>query len=227
VSRTAPISAERVPERAAESDHGVVRAIWSVLRRPVPPECRGDLFFGWVILIVFLVQVMTGIMLSIYFEPSPATVADSVQFIMRDVDWGWLVRGVHHWASHTLIVLVALHLLSLFVRGRYRGVGSPIWYVGVLVLYLTAALTYTGDLLTWDQEAYWRVSRALDRFATFGTVGEWLAYVARGGEEVTATTLSRTYTAHGMFLPWLMFVLLVTNLWFLARMIRSWRGDGR
>jgi quinol-cytochrome oxidoreductase complex cytochrome b subunit len=212
---------------SAEEGHGVVRAIWGVLRRPIPPEHRRELFFGWVILIVFLLQVLTGILLSIYYEPSPAAVAESVQFIMRDVDWGWLVRGVHHWASHALIVIVALHVLSLFVRGRYRGAASPGWYAGVLVLFLTVASTYTGELLTWSQQAYWRVSRALDDFASLGALFENAAYVARGGDEVTATTLSRTYTAHGMFLPWLLFVLLVSNLWFLARRIHVWREGAR
>lgn len=212
---------------AEHRDHGVVRAVWAVLRRPVPPEHRRDLFFGWVILILFLLQVLTGILLSIYFEPSPATVAESVQFLMRDVDWGWLVRGVHHWASQLMIVIVSVHLLSLLVRGRYRGEGSPSWYAAALVLFLTLALTYSGELLAWDQETYWRVTRALEGLASFGAIGKGLAYVARGGDDVTATTLSRTYTAHGMFLPWLVFVTLVANLWFLARRIQGWGGGVR
>lgn len=206
---------------------GVLQALWSVLRRPVPPEHRLDLFFGWVILILFLLQVLTGILLSIYFEPSPTTVAESVQFIMRDVDWGWLVRGVHHWAAHMLIVIVALHVLSLFVRARYRGEGSSGWYTAVLVLFLAVGLTYSGELLAWDHETYWRVTRALDGLASFGALGKALAYSARGGDDVTATTLSRTYTMHGMFLPWLVFVLLVANLWILARRIQGWRGGVR
>lgn len=212
---------------AGDSKPGVLRAVWSVLRRPVPPEHRRDLFFGWVILILFLLQVLTGILLSIYFEPSPATVADSVQFIMRDVDWGWLVRGVHHWAAQMMLVIVAAHLLSMLVRGRYRGEGSPNWYALVLVLSLTLLLTYSGELLAWDQETYWRVTRALEGLASFGALGNGLAYIARGGDEVTATTLSRTYTAHGMFLPWLVFVTLVANLWFLARRMQGWRGGLR
>lgn len=209
-----------------DKEHGVLRSLWSVLRRPVPPGHRADLFFGWVIVLVFLLQVLTGILMSIYFEPSPTTVADSVQFIMRDVDWGWLVRGVHHWASHALIVILALHLLIVFVRGRYRAAGSSNWYTGVLVLFLVVALTYSGELLSWDHEAYWRVTRALERVESFGSLGSALAYIVRGGDSVTATTLSRTYTAHGMFLPWLVFVLLMANLWFLARRIQSRRGGG-
>jgi ubiquinol-cytochrome c reductase cytochrome b subunit len=209
---------------AAERDHGLVRALWDVLRRPVPPEHRSDLFSGWALLSLFLVQVATGILLSIYYEPSPSAVAESVQFVMRDVAWGWLVRGVHHWASHALIVLSLLHLAWLFVRGRYRGLGAPNWYVGVLILGLAVALTYSGELLAWDQDTYWRASRALARLESFGSPGSALAHVLRGGDEVSATTLSRTYTAHGMFLPWLSFVLLVANLWFLARRIRAGVG---
>jgi quinol-cytochrome oxidoreductase complex cytochrome b subunit len=209
---------------AGQREHGVVRALWDLLRRPVPPEHRSDLFFGWALLSLFLVQVATGILLSIYYEPSPAAVAESVQFLMRDVDWGWLVRGVHHWASHALIILAALHLVWLFVRGRYRGPGAPNWYVGALVLGLAVSLTYSGGILAWDQETYWQVTRALSGLESFGSPGSALAHVLRGGDEVSATTLSRTYTLHGMFLPWLSFVLLVANLWFLGRRIHDARG---
>jgi quinol-cytochrome oxidoreductase complex cytochrome b subunit len=198
--------------------------LWDVLRRPVPPEYRGDLFFGWVLLTLFLVQVATGILLSIYYEPSPAAVAQSVEFLMRDVDWGWLLRGVHHWASHAMIVLVLVHLLWLFVRGRYRAAGAPGWTIAVLLLGLAVSMTYSGELLAWDQATYWRVTQALERLESFGTLGSALAHVARGGDEVSATTLSRTYTAHGMFLPWLAFVLLVANVGFLARRIRNVSG---
>jgi cytochrome b6 len=210
-----------------ETEHGLARAFWNLVRRPVPPEHTEALFFGWVILGLFLLQVLTGILLSIYFEPSPAAVAESVQFIMRDVGWGWLVRGVHNWAAQVLMLVVALYLVLLLVRGRYRGAGAPGWYVGVLVLFLAAFLTYTGELLAWDHERYWRVTSALQGLESLGALGDLLTHVVRGGDEVTATTLSRTYTAHGMFLPWLVFVLLVTNLWLVARRIHGWIGGAR
>ena len=208
----------------AEREHGVARALWDLARRPVPPQHTATLFLGWVILALFLLLVLTGILLSIYFEPSPAAVADSVQFIMRDVGWGWLVRGVHDWTAQVLMLVVAAYLLLLLARGSYRDAGAPAWYVGVLVLFLAAFLTYTGELLVWDQERYWRVAHALRGLESLGALGDLLTNVARGGDEVTATTLSRTYTAHGMFLPWLVFVLLVANLWLLARRIRGARG---
>jgi quinol-cytochrome oxidoreductase complex cytochrome b subunit len=206
---------------ARSSQHGVLQAVWSVLRSPVPPEFLIDLAFGWLILTLFLVQVVTGIMLSLYYQPSPPLVAESVQFIMRDVDWGWLIRGVHHWASHAMILLCALQIVRSFALGRYRGAGSPNWYVGLLVLALIVASTYSGELLTWDQVSYWRLSHALDRIGSLGSIGATFASIVRGGNEVTATTLSRTYSAHGLFLPWLAWMLLIANLWFLARRMKA------
>ncbi len=208
-------------------EQGVLRAVWSVLRSPVPPEQRVDLAFGWLILILFLLQVTTGILLSLYFQASPPMVDESVQFIMRDVDWGWLVRGVHHWASHAMIALCAFHVLRAFVRRTYRGAGSPNWYAGVLVLFVTVMSTYSGEILSWNQETYWRLTRALERLQSFGSLGNALAHIVRGGDEVTATTLSRTYSAHSLFLPWLVWMLLIANLWFLARRMRSRSGGVR
>lgn len=209
-------------ERAKEQ--GVLQAIWSVLRSPVPPEDLIDLAFGWLILIMFAVQVVTGIALSLYYQPSPPMVAESVQFIVRDVDWGWLIRGVHHWASHAMILLCAMHLVRVFAVGRYRGSDSPNWYAGVLVLTFAVACTYTGELLTWDQESYWRLKHALDLVASWGSAFGSFADIVRGGDEVTATTLARTYSAHSLLLPWLVWLFLLANLWFLARRMKSRRG---
>ncbi|MBI5432325.1 MAG: cytochrome b N-terminal domain-containing protein [Planctomycetes bacterium] len=208
-------------------EQGVLKAIWSALRIPVAPEHRGDLAFGWLILGLFFLQVFTGILLSLYYQPSPPMVAESVQYIMRDVDWGWLVRGVHHWTSHAMIVVCALHLLRAVITGSYRGAGTPNWYAGTLVMAVVLVATYTGDLLTWDQSSYWRLTGALSRIASFGSVGAFFADVARGGSEVNATTLSRTYSAHSLLLPWMIWVLLVANLWFLGRRLGVRRGGSR
>lgn len=202
------------------NEQGVLRAAWSVLRTPVPPAHRGDLAFGSLILIVFLVQVFTGILLSLYYQPSPPLVAESVQYLMRDVEWGWLVRGVHHWSSHALIALCAINLARMFLTGSYRGAGSPSWYAVVLALAVIVSTTYSGELLAWDDRAYWRMARTLGSIESLGSLGHFAADVMRGGSEVTATTLARTYSAHSQFLPWLVWTLLLGNLWFLARRIR-------
>jgi quinol-cytochrome oxidoreductase complex cytochrome b subunit len=208
---------------------GVLQAVWSLLRTPVPPQSRRDLAFGSLILIVFLVQVFTGILLSLYYHPSPPLVAESVQYLMRDVEWGWLVRGVHHWSSHTLIALCAINLVRMFLAGSYRGAGSPNWYVGVVVLAVIVSATYSGELLAWDDRAYWRIVRTLGWIESFGSFGHFTAGVMRGGNEISATTLARTYSAHSQFLPWLVWSLLLANLWFLARRhhLRQQAGGAR
>jgi quinol-cytochrome oxidoreductase complex cytochrome b subunit len=206
---------------------GVVHAIGSTLRTPVPPAFRAALAFGWILMALFLVQVFTGILLSLYYQPSPATVADSVQFIMRDVSWGWLVRGLHHWASHALIVLCVLHLLRMALRGGYHGSGAANWYAGCVVLALVVSLACIGGLLPWDNDAYWLLKRALGRLEQCGVLGHAISDVIRGGEQISGPTLSRLWSAHSLFLPWLVWVLLVANLWILARRIATHRGSAR
>ena len=203
---------------------GLFRTMGTVLRSPVPPAFRSALAVGWLVLLLFLVQVFTGILLSLYYQPSPATVAESVQFIMRDVDWGWLVRGLHHWAAHALILLLVGRLTYLMLRGRYHGGAATSWYLIILLLWLMVISTYSGELLAWDNEAYWRAVGVLDKIEVLPGIGHGLATILRGGEDVSATTLGRTYTAHSLFVPWLIWLLLVLNIWFLFRRIQARKG---
>jgi quinol-cytochrome oxidoreductase complex cytochrome b subunit len=195
------------------------------LRTPIPREFTLELLLVGLILVGFLTQVFTGILLTLYYQASPVTVADSVQFIMRDVSWGWLVRGLHHWSSSALIVLCALHLLHSLLLGRYRFGNAASWYVGWIVLALVTLLAFTGDLLLWDNQAYWRVERLLAEIESLPGFGPSLATMLRGGSQVCATTLSRTYSLHTLFVPWLVWMLLLTSsALFIARIRRRIGG---
>jgi quinol-cytochrome oxidoreductase complex cytochrome b subunit len=196
----------------------------SALRAPIPERVRADLGFGALITAMFLVEVFTGILLSLYYQPSPETVEASVQFIMRDVSWGWLVRGVHHWASGGLVALCVLHLLRVFIGARYRDGRAWLWYLGALALVFIAVSTFTGEILGWDNAAYWRVRGLLAQVESVPFVGRELADILRGGAEVSATTLSRTYSLHTMFVPWLVWMLLLANVALLVREVRRGRG---
>lgn len=205
-------------------DHGLLAMARAALRTPIPEHVRADLGFGALIIALFLVQVFTGIMLSLYYQPSPDSVSESVQFIMRDVSQGWLVRGLHHWASSGLVAMCALHLVRVFVGARYRNGRSWIWYIGALVLLLVIASTFTGEILGWDNAAYWRVRGLLEGLEELPLIGPGLADIVRGGPEVSATTLSRTYTVHAMFVPWLVWMLLIANLALIVRDMRRTSG---
>lgn len=205
--------------------YGLLGASWELLRRPVPPQRRGWLAFGWVIVILFLGQVVTGILLSFYYQPSPDLASESVKYVMRDVTWGWLLRGLHYWAGQAMIVAGLIQLVRVFVAGAYRGDGASHWWLGLLLMSLVLLFGFTGELLPWDAGAYWRISAALARVETVPWVGTELAAILRGGAEVTASTLSRTYSAHVMLLPWLAFILLVLDVWLLAARRRPGAGE--
>jgi quinol-cytochrome oxidoreductase complex cytochrome b subunit len=204
-------------------EQGVLQMTRVALRAPIPRDLRGDLGMGALIVALFLVQVFTGILLSLYYQPAPETVAESVQFIMRDVSWGWLFRGLHHWASSGLIVMCGFNLARILVGARYRG-RAWLWYLGVLALLCIVLSAFTGGLLVWDNQAFWRVRAILSDVETIPLIGAGLADILRGGADVSATTLSRTYSAHTLFVPWLIWMLLLVNLALIVRDVRRARG---
>ena len=103
----------------SRAEHGLGRTLWGVLRSPVPPRHRADLSFGLLLLFLFVVQVATGILLSFYYQPTPTAVSESIQRIVRDVDWGWLVRGLHHWTGQVAILVSAAALVRAFLRRAF------------------------------------------------------------------------------------------------------------
>ena len=209
---------------ARSQERGLLHLTRNALRTPVPPAARADLAFAVSLLVLFLLQVFTGILLTLYYQPSPETVSDSVQFIMRDVSWGWLIRGLHHWTSPALVLLCSLHLARVMYRGLYRFGQAWVWYVGLAVLALVLAETLSGDLLNWDNLAYWRVRHLLESVESLAWIGPTLADILRGGPEVSATTLSRTYSAHTLFVPWLAWMLLLINVALLVRRVFQREG---
>jgi quinol-cytochrome oxidoreductase complex cytochrome b subunit len=204
------------PERS-----GFLATVDSLLRTPVPPTHRGWLALGWPLLLLFGVQIVTGILLSFYYEPASAEASESTRRIMRDVEWGWLVRGVHHWSAQATLALALLQLLRTLFSRAWHGALAGSWYVGLLLLPLMLLLEYTGELLKWDAPAYGTVVRVLAAVEQIPGIGHGLAWLVRGGEEVSATTLSRVHSAHTQFLPWFVFMLVTFNIVLLARRRRA------
>ncbi len=133
------------------------------------------------------------------------------------------MRGLHHWTAQAILILCAVQLLRLFLSRAYRGKGSSAWYLGLLVLANVMLLAYSGELLVWDNEAYWRITRALEQVESAPLVGPWVAHVLRGGDEVSATTLSRVFSVHSLLLPWVLGLLVVFEGWFFAVRLRGRR----
>jgi len=200
-----------------DRERGLLAVLWSALRSPLPPGYGSRPTFGWLLVVLFAVQILTGTLLAMYYQGSPRMVDESVRHLMRDVSWGWLMRGIHHWASHGMVLLCLLQLLRFLFSGAYRGTRAGQWVLGLTMATLIVGLALGGSLLVWDHTAYWRTTRALETLEHLPLVGAGLAEILRGGEEVTATTLSRVWAVHGLLLPWLLAALLGLNLWYLGR----------
>jgi quinol-cytochrome oxidoreductase complex cytochrome b subunit len=135
------------------------------------------------------------------------------------------VRGLHHWSSSALIVACLVHLARAVLAARYRG-RAWYWYLGVLATMLVILSAFTGELLTWDNDAYWRVRAILADVETIPLLGPELAAIVRGGSDVSATTLSRTYSAHSLFVPWMVWMLLISSFGLIVRDVRRGKAGG-
>jgi menaquinol-cytochrome c reductase cytochrome b subunit len=181
------------------------------------PRFRGLRWLSVVALLLFLVQLVTGVLLSLYYYPEPGAAYDSTRFLMQDVDAGWLVRGMHHWSGDLLLGVVMAHAALAFLRRAFRPPREFEWMTGVLLAGLVTLFRFTGRLLPWDTlgrgatEAGLRVVESVPVLGRLGA--DWL----RGGETLGSNTLSRFFTTHVLILPWLLAVVLAVHLVLVVR----------
>lgn len=167
---------------------------------PIPRSAK-TYYLGGITLFLFGVQAVTGILLSIYYQPTPDQAYDSILFIMNDVQFGWLIRSIHAWGANLMIIFCILHLLRVFVQGAYKPPRELTWIVGVFLLMLTLGFGFTGYLLPWDQRAFWATVVGSEIAGAIPVVGQSALTFLRGGPEITALTLSRFFGTHVLVLP--------------------------
>src|SRR4051812_1893737 len=138
-------------------DHrtGYRAIVHEALEEPIPGGARWRYVFGSALSTVFVIQVATGILLMLSYSPSSSTAWGSVYYISYRMDFGWFVRGVHHFGSQGMIVLLALHLLQVLWAGAYRAPREVNWWFGMVLMFVTLGFSLTGYLLPWDQKGYW------------------------------------------------------------------------
>ncbi len=188
----------------ARHQHTFQQALRRRLYRPYPVSRSRNRVFRWLIGILLGILIVTGIMLSFYYQPNSETAYESVKYIMRDVGhgWsGWLCRGLHYWASQLLLALGVFKFLKVFLTGRYRGRGRSHWRIGMLCLALMFGFAFTGDLLAWDDVALWSADLSLDWIEALPIIGGSIASILRGGTETGTTTLRNFYGFHVLLLP--------------------------
>jgi len=183
------------------------------------PSHRYTVFYylGGMALFLFSVQVATGILLLLYYRPSSAEAFESIQYIMAEVPFGWLIRSIHAWGANLFVGAVLLHMLSVFFLKAYRAPREMTWITGVALLFLAFGFGFSGYLLPWNTLSYFATKVGTDVPAQVPWIGELLSRVLRGGSDVTGATLSRFYGIHVAILPATATILLGLHLYLVQR----------
>jgi ubiquinol-cytochrome c reductase cytochrome b subunit len=197
--------------RAAER-FGLIRIKETVLRRRVPktPWYHGD---GAALTMLLMVQIATGITLTLYYSNAADHAYDSVLYVTHQVTLGWLVRAIHYWSAGFMVVVLAIHLFRHLVLGGYKAPREGTWITGVFLFFLVLAMSFTGYVLRWDERAVYAVRVVLNMFYKVPLIGHELVLLVQGAPELGAITLTRFFSVHIWMVPLLLIGLVAYHLY--------------
>ncbi len=174
--------------------------------------CLGGLSF-----FLFLGLTITGVLLMFYYVPSVERAYEDMQALETDVRFGMLMRNMHRWMAHGMVLTVLLHMMRVFYTGAYKPPREFNWVVGVVLFVLTLVLSFTGYLLPWDELAFWAITVGTNMVGSAPILGEPNRFVLIGGFEVGAAALIRFYTLHVIGLPLLAAIFMAVHFWRIRR----------
>lgn len=200
-------------DRAAAMISSLFLHVHTAKVRPESLRFSYSLGLGLVSLFLLLVLTVTGIALMLYYTPHPPDAYRSMKDLEFVVTFGMVLRNMHRWAAHAMVLVVFLHMCRVFFTGAYKPPRQFNWVAGVGLFLLTLGLSFTGYLLPWDQLAYWAITVGTNIAAYAPVVGERLKYLLLGGNAIGPGALLRFYVLHCVILPVAIFVLLALHLW--------------
>ena len=174
-------------------------------------------YFGGVSLFLFIIQVVTGILLLLYYKSGEALAFESINFITATVRFGWLIRSIHSWAANLFILAAMVHMFSVFFEKAYRKPRELTWVTGMLMFFLALGFGFSGYLLPWNELAFFATKVGTDIAGVVPVIGKPMMIFLRGGDDVTGATLSRFFGFHAAVLPGLFTVLLGIHLLLVQR----------
>ena len=181
------------------------------------PKVNWFYTLGSASLFLFVMQAATGIFLAVYYVPSPKDAYNSIQYIMNEVAFGWLIRGIHHWGATLMVLIVFLHMLRTFYFAAYKFPREITWLTGVILLLATLGMGFTGYLLPWNQRAYWATTVGTEIAGTAPFVGDFILRILRGGNDLSAVTLARFFAVHIWFLPAIIVLIIGVHMYLVIR----------
>lgn len=170
-------------------------------------------YLGTLTLGTFLILVITGILLMLYYHPSVPQAYADVKDLKFVVSSGLLLRNLHRWSAHGMVFLAFAHMFKVFYRGAYRPPREFNWVIGIILLLITLLLSYTGYLLPWDQLAFWAITVGSNISAAVPVIGNKFHFLMLGGNQVNANALLRFYVLHCVILPLAAMIFIAVHFW--------------
>ena len=169
-------------------------------------------FFGSLAILVLVIQILTGIFLTMHFKPEATMAFASVEYIMRDVDWGWLIRYIHSTGASAFFVVIYLHMYRGLLYGSYKAPRELIWILGMVLYIALMAEAFMGYVLPWGQMSYWGAKVIINLFGSFPIVGELLLEFILGDYAVGDPALNRFFSLHVIALPLILVILVFLHI---------------
>jgi len=200
-----------------------------IAEHPVPRSTASWWYvFGSAALVVFILQLMTGILLALIYVPSGAEAWSSLQVLNHSVTLGWFVRAMHGWGSNFMVALVLIHMMQVFLFGAYKFPRELTWILGVFLLLMTLGMAFSGQVLRFDQDAYWGLGIGASIASRVPVLGSAIVKLMLGGPIIAGATLSRFFTLHVFVIPGLLISFVCLHLLMVVKLgINEWPMPGR
>jgi ubiquinol-cytochrome c reductase cytochrome b subunit len=215
--------------RWLEERAGLNAAITPVLDHPVPRRSASWWYtFGSATLALFVLQIATGICLALVYVPSADKAYESLLYLNYEAPFGWFLRAAHFWGSNAMVAVMTLHMIQVFLWGAHKYPREMTWVVGVLLFLCTLGMAFSGQIMRWDQDAYWGLGIGASIAARTPFIGESVVPFILGGPIIAGRTLSRVFTAHVFLIPGILIALVGLHLWLVLRLgVNEWPMPGR
>ena len=212
-----------------EQRTGLVSVVTETASHRVPRDTASWWYvFGSATLVAFVLQVVTGICLATVYAPSANDAWASLQALDHDVPLGWFLRALHGWGSNFMVALVVVHMLQVVLFGAYKFPRELTWLVGVFLLFMTLGMAFTGQIMRFDQDAYWGLGIGASITGRVPVVGQALVHLLLGGPIIAGATLSRFFALHVFVIPGLLIALVGLHLLLVLKIgINEWPMPGR
>jgi ubiquinol-cytochrome c reductase cytochrome b subunit len=207
----------------------IAGAVRESIEHPVPRDTSSFFYvFGSAALVVFGVQVVTGILLALIYAPTAGEAWNSLQTLNHSVPLGWYIRALHGWGSNFMVAIVLMHMVQVFLFGAYKFPRELTWIIGIFLLLMTLGMAFSGQVLRFDQDAFWGLGIGASICGRVPLVGAWLVRLMLGGPIIAGATLSRFFALHVFVIPGLLIAFVGLHLLMVLKLgINEWPMPGR